>query len=66
MMDALKVGSIKELEELIIQCINYELIQGKMDQKAKIFVVDYSVGRDVRKEERGKFVDQLKKLYKTQ
>ena len=66
MMAALKVGTIKELEDLIIQCINLELLQGKMDQKAKILVVDYSVGRDVKKEERGKFIDQLKKLYSIQ
>ena len=62
MMKAINVSTIKELEELIIQCINLDLINGKMDQKSKVLKVDYSVGRDVKKEDRNKFVEQLKML----
>ena len=41
MMKAINVSTIKELEELIIHCINLDLINGKMDQKSKVLKVDY-------------------------
>lgn len=62
LFEAIKVNTVKELEDLIIQCISYDLISGKMDQKNKVLIVDYSIGRDLKKEDRSKCVEQLKRL----
>ena len=49
MLEVLGVGSIRELEDLIIEGTNNSVLRGKLDQKSKHFEVDYAMGRDIRK-----------------
>eukprot|EP00871_Galdieria_phlegrea_P001189 jgi/Galph1/2070/GphlegSOOS_G743.1 len=47
LMDCLELESLRQLEDLIIECIELQLIRGKLDQKEKRFQVDWTMGRDV-------------------
>jgi len=44
----LEVGNLRELEDLIIECLYQGLVSGKLDQKAKQLEVDTSMGRDLK------------------
>ena len=45
----LDIGSVRELEDLIIEGSNRGVVQGKLDQKELRFEVDFAMARDVRK-----------------
>lgn len=45
----LQVGSVRELEDLIIAGASADVVRGKLDQKSLHFEVDFSMARDVRK-----------------
>eukprot|EP00349_Pseudokeronopsis_sp_Brazil_P004894 CAMPEP_0202957818 /NCGR_PEP_ID=MMETSP1396-20130829/2212_1 /ASSEMBLY_ACC=CAM_ASM_000872 /TAXON_ID= /ORGANISM="Pseudokeronopsis sp., Strain Brazil" /LENGTH=93 /DNA_ID=CAMNT_0049675527 /DNA_START=270 /DNA_END=551 /DNA_ORIENTATION=+ len=51
LMSALDIKDLRELEDLIIDCIYNDLIKGKLDQMNKILHVNYTYGRDVPKTE---------------
>ncbi len=44
----LDLGNVRELEDLIIDCIYAGIIKGKLDQKQQRFQVDWTMGRDIR------------------
>jgi len=46
-METLGMDSVRELEDLIIDCIEYRLVRGKLDQKQQLFQVEWTMGRDV-------------------
>ena len=48
LMSALDIQDLRELEDLIIDCIYNDLIKGKLDQKNMELHVDFTYGRDVR------------------
>jgi len=56
----LKMDGVRELEDLIIDAINSNIIQGKLDQKASYFEVDWAMGRDIRKTDVTKIAKTLK------
>ncbi|CAG8578932.1 5450_t:CDS:2 [Acaulospora colombiana] len=44
----LEISSIRELEDLIIDAIYQNIVQGKLDQKQQQFEVEFTMGRDLR------------------
>lgn len=51
--------NVRELEDLIIDAIYQDILQGKLDQKEEQLEVEYTMGRDV---EPGKVEELLKAL----
>jgi COP9 signalosome complex subunit 7 len=47
-MASLKIDNVRELEDLIIDCIYNELIEGQLDQRGQQFHVTQCFGRDMR------------------
>jgi len=47
LMTDLDVENIRELEDMIIECIYAELIFGKLDQKESALMVDHAAARDI-------------------
>jgi COP9 signalosome complex subunit 7 len=47
-MSSLKIDNVRELEDLIIDCIYNELISGQLDQLKQQFHVVSCYGRDLR------------------
>jgi hypothetical protein len=45
---ALQIEELRELEDIILDCIYQGLIGGKIDQQQQKLFVDFAVGRDVR------------------
>ncbi len=50
-MSSLKIDNVRELEDLIIDCIYNELIEGQLDQRGQQFHVTQCFGRDMRAED---------------
>ena len=53
LMRELEMSNVREVEDLIIECFNGELLQGKIDQRAQQLEVHSCIGRDVRLDEVG-------------
>ncbi|KAF9481225.1 hypothetical protein BDN70DRAFT_992032 [Pholiota conissans] len=47
LQQALDISNVRELEDLIIDAIYLDLLQGKLDQKEEQFEVSYTMGRDL-------------------
>ncbi|KAJ3506258.1 hypothetical protein NLJ89_g6970 [Agrocybe chaxingu] len=47
LLKALDISSVRELEDLIIDAIYLDLLQGKLDQKEEQLEVTYTAGRDL-------------------
>jgi len=50
LLDELGISNLRELEDLIIEAIYAEIIQGKLDQARSLLEIDTTIGRDIRKE----------------
>ncbi|KAI8612348.1 hypothetical protein BC830DRAFT_1171153 [Chytriomyces sp. MP71] len=48
LQDALAIGNIRELEDLIIDTMYQSIVEGKLDQKAMCFRVEQAMGRDLK------------------
>jgi len=48
LLEQLELGNVRELEDLIIDCMYAGVVRGKLDQKAQRFQVDWTMGRDIR------------------
>ena len=46
-IEKLALGSERELEDLLIECIYASLVRGKLDQRKQVFDVEAVMGRDV-------------------
>jgi len=51
LQEELSIEDIRELEDLIIEAIYGEIIQGKLDQRRALLEVDNTIGRDIRPED---------------
>ncbi len=58
-MRALDIETIRDLEDLLIDCIYAGVIDGQMDQKAKQLQVQSALGRDVSDLDIGAMCDKL-------
>ncbi|KAF0685604.1 Aste57867_22533 [Aphanomyces stellatus] len=47
LMGELQIGSVREVEDIVIETIYSGLVEGKLDQKSECFESSYAVGRDV-------------------
>lgn len=47
LLQQLDISNLRELEDLIIECIYQDLIKGKLDQKLQQLEVDFAIGRDI-------------------
>jgi len=43
----LDVGTVREIEDLVIDCVYANLLSGKLDQRKKAFEVNWVMGRDL-------------------
>lgn len=59
LLQELDVKNVRDLEDLIIEAIYSDIIQGKLDQKNSQLEVDYAIGRDIRAEDIGAIVNTL-------
>jgi len=48
LLQQLDIPNVRELEDLIIECIYQGVIKGKLDQKQKQLEIDFAIGRDIR------------------
>ncbi|KAJ3416823.1 Serine hydroxymethyltransferase, cytosolic [Chytridiales sp. JEL 0842] len=48
LQQVLDIPSVRELEDLVIDAIYQNLLEGKLDQKRKCLVVEYAMGRDLK------------------
>jgi len=48
LLQQLDIPNVRELEDLIIDCVYQGVIRGKLDQKFKQLEVDFAIGRDIR------------------
>lgn len=51
LLKELEIKNVRELEDLIIEVIYADIIQGKLDQRNQQLEVDYAIGRDIRPEQ---------------
>ncbi|TYZ64896.1 hypothetical protein PybrP1_001119 [[Pythium] brassicae (nom. inval.)] len=59
LMEELDVATVRELEDILIDTIYSGLVQGKLDQKSRSFVVKYAVGRDTQDEDIDEMIAKL-------
>ncbi|CAH0477440.1 unnamed protein product [Peronospora belbahrii] len=59
LMQDLGVLTVREVEDILIDAIYSGLIQGKLNQKLRCFVVKYAVGRDTRHEDVDDMIQKL-------
>ena len=59
LMEALDIDSVRDLEDLLIDCIYAGVIVGRMDQQAKKLRVQSAIGRDVSDLDLGAMCEKL-------
>jgi COP9 signalosome complex subunit 7 len=59
LMKALDIQDLRELEDLIIDCIYNELLKGQLDQKNQQLHVEHTYGRDVRQQDIEQMLQKL-------
>lgn len=59
LMQDLGVSTVRDVEDILIDTIYSGLIQGKLDQKSRSFVVKYAVGRDTHHEDIDDMIQKL-------
>lgn len=60
LMTQLEIQNIRDLEDLIIDCMYNDLLSGKLDQLKKQFHVVHTYGRDVRASQIDSMLDKLR------
>ena len=55
----LNINNVRELEDTIIECMYNQLIRGRLDQKEKKLMVEYTFGRDARPSVIPKMLEKL-------
>ncbi|MGH0175804.1 UNVERIFIED_CONTAM: hypothetical protein FKN15_071501 [Acipenser sinensis] len=51
--------NLRELEDLIIEAVYSDIIQGKLDQRSQLFEVDLCIGRDIQRKDSSDIVKTL-------
>lgn len=55
----LEMKNLRELEDLIIEAVYSDIIQGKLDQRSQLFEVDLCIGRDIQRKDSSDIVKTL-------
>lgn len=58
-MQSLDISNLRELEDLIVDCIYNELVSGKLDQLGQQFHVVHTFGRDLRESDINSMLTKL-------
>ncbi|XP_042650859.1 COP9 signalosome complex subunit 7b isoform X2 [Tyto alba] len=58
-MKDLDMRNLRELEDLIIEAVYTDIIQGKLDQRNQVLEVDFCIGRDIQKKDISNIVKTL-------
>lgn len=56
----LDIGTMRELEDLIIDAMYQDVLRGRLDQKEQQLEVEYTMGRDLRPGQLEKILAALK------
>lgn len=59
LQEALDIHVLRDLEDLIIDAMYQDVIRGRLDQRQSTFEVEWSMGRDMQKEDVQALLDQL-------
>ena len=59
MLESLDIKNIRELEDLVMECIYQGLLRAKLDQREQRIIIEWSYGRDVKKEDMPKLLNKL-------
>jgi len=59
LLDKLNIQSLRELEDLIIECVYQGLLEGKLDQEKHLFQVDQTIGRDIKPQDIDRIISVL-------
>ncbi|GJD11675.1 COP9 signalosome complex subunit 7b [Galdieria sulphuraria] len=59
LMETLGLVSVRELEDLLMDCIEYRLMRGRLDQKQQLFQVEWTMGRDVSDSQLKEMIDSF-------
>lgn len=55
--------NLRELEDLIIEAVYTDIIQGKLDQRNQVLEVDFCIGRDIQKKDISNIVKTLQEWW---
>lgn len=59
----LDMKNLRELEDLIIEAVYTDIIQGKLDQRNQMLEVDFCIGRDIQKKDISNIVKTLQEWW---
>lgn len=59
----LDMRNLRELEDLIIEAVYTDIIQGKLDQRNQMLEVDFCIGRDIQKKDISNIVKTLQEWW---
>lgn len=59
----LDMRNLRELEDLIIEAVYTDIIQGKLDQQNQMLEVDFCIGRDIQKKDISNIVKTLQEWW---
>jgi len=59
LLEKLNMQSLRELEDLIIECMYQGLLEGKLDQEKLLFQVDQTIGRDIKPSDIDRIIAEL-------
>ncbi|XP_065530437.1 COP9 signalosome complex subunit 7b isoform X2 [Lathamus discolor] len=59
LLNDLDMKNLRELEDLIIEAVYTDIIQGKLDQRNQVLEVDFCIGRDIQKKDISNIVKTL-------
>ncbi|KYO22302.1 COP9 signalosome complex subunit 7a [Alligator mississippiensis] len=51
LLEQLQLKNVRQLEDLVIEAVYADVLRGSLDQRNQRLEVDYSIGRDIRREE---------------
>jgi len=65
LLQQLEIKSLRELEDLIIDCIYQGIIRGRLDQKQQQVEIDFAIGRDLKPGQLDQLISFLSNWYGT-
>jgi len=63
LLEELGIFNLRELEDLIIEAIYSEIIEGKLDQRRALLEVDTTIGRDIKRDDVPVIISTLENWY---
>lgn len=51
LLEALALRNVRQLEDLVIEAVYADVLRGSLDQRNQRLEVDYSIGRDIQRQD---------------